>query len=157
KSEVSAERLTRLDKMLIAEQQDKGVIDLRPGEGASYLVRENRDLMIGRARTLERYGLAAETEPGRWIISGKIESTLRALGERNDIIKTMHRALADHGLAEQRGLSQYVCHSESSGEAIIGRVLAKGLAGNEMGEQVFLIIDGVDGRVHHMEFDEASR
>jgi type IV secretory pathway VirD2 relaxase len=95
KNEVDAERLTRLDKMLIAEQRDQGIIDLRPGEGGSYLLRENRNLMIGRVRTLERYGLAAETEPGRWIVSDKAEAALRELGERNDIIETMHRALAD--------------------------------------------------------------
>ena len=32
-------------------------------------------------------------------------------------------------------------------------MLAKGLAGDEMSERVSLVIDGVDGRVHHMEFD----
>ena len=57
-NEVEAERLTRLDKMLLSEQQEQGVIDLRPGEGATWLVRENRNLMIGRVRCLERYGLA---------------------------------------------------------------------------------------------------
>ncbi len=47
RSEVDAERLTRLDKMLIAEQREQGIIDLRPGEGSSYPVRENRNLVIG--------------------------------------------------------------------------------------------------------------
>ena len=32
-NEVEAERVTRLDKMLLSEQQEQGVIDLRPGEG----------------------------------------------------------------------------------------------------------------------------
>jgi hypothetical protein len=47
-SEVEAERFTRLDKMLIAEQHDQGVIDLRPREGTSYLVRANG--VLDRAR-----------------------------------------------------------------------------------------------------------
>jgi type IV secretory pathway VirD2 relaxase len=76
-NEVDAEWLTRLDKMLIAEQRGQGVIDLRPGEGSSYLLRENRHLMISRAKRLERYGLAAETEPGRWVVSGSGASELR--------------------------------------------------------------------------------
>jgi type IV secretory pathway VirD2 relaxase len=156
-NEVEAERLTRLDKMLLAEQRDQGVIDLRPGEGASYLVRENHALMIGRVRRLERYGLAIETEPGRWTVSDRAEATLKELGERNDIIKTMHRALADHGLAEERGVSQYVRHGETADERIVGRVLAQGLAGDEMGERVYLVVDGVDGRVHHMEFADPAR
>jgi hypothetical protein len=34
-------------------------------------------------------------------------------------------------------------------------VLDKGLGGDEMGERVRLVIDGVDGRVHHIEMDAA--
>jgi type IV secretory pathway VirD2 relaxase len=156
-SEVDAERLTRLDKMLIAEQRDQGVIDLRPGEGSSYLLRENRHLMISRAKRLEHYGLVTETEPGRWVITGEAEAALNELGERVDIIKTMHRALADSGLDEERGVSQYVPHGSRTAEPVIGRVLAKGLAGDEMGERVYLVVDGVDGRVHHLEFADPAR
>jgi type IV secretory pathway VirD2 relaxase len=156
-AEVDAERLTRLDRMLIAEQRDQGVVDLRPGGGSSYPVRENRHLLISRAKRLERYGLATETERGRWTVSDKAEATLQALGERNDIIKTMHRALADDGLSEARGADQYLLHGDRSGEPIIGRVLGKGLAGDEMGERVYLIVDGVDGRVHHIEFADSNR
>jgi type IV secretory pathway VirD2 relaxase len=156
-SEVDAERLTRLDKMLLAEQRDQGVIDLRMGEGSSYLVLENRHLMISRAKRLEHYGLATETEPGRWVISGEAEAALKELGERVDIIKTLHRALADHGLAEERGVSQYVPHASRTAEPVIGCVIGKGLAGDEMGERVYLVIDGVDGRVHHLEFADPTR
>jgi hypothetical protein len=156
-SEVDAERLTRLDKMLLAEQRDQGVIDLRPGEGSSYLVRENRHLMISRAKRLEHSGLATETEPGRWVISGEGEAALKELGERGDIIKTMHQALTGHGLAEERGVSQYVPHGDRLTEPVVGRVLGKGLAGDEMGERVYLVIDGVDGRVHHLEFADPAR
>src|SRR5260370_10121673 len=97
-NEVEAERLTRLDKMLLREQREQGVIDLRPGEGATWLVRENRNLMIGRARQLERYGLATELEPGRGVVSDRAEQTLKGLGERNEVVKTLQRALADHRL-----------------------------------------------------------
>ena len=151
-AELDAERLTRLDKMLIAEQREEGVVDLRPGAGASHPIRENRHLLIGRAKRLERYGLATEIEPGRWIVAERTVATLKELGERGDIIKTMHRALAEHGLAETRGADQYLLHGERLGEPITGRVIGKGLAGDEMGERVHLIVDGVDGRVHHLEF-----
>ena len=33
--------------MLLNEQREQGVIDLRPGEAATWLVREKRNLMIG--------------------------------------------------------------------------------------------------------------
>jgi type IV secretory pathway VirD2 relaxase len=156
-NEVEAERVTRLDKMLLSEQREQGVIDLRPGEGATWLVRENRNLMIGRVKQLERYGLATEAEPGRWTVSNRAEVTLKDLGERNEVIKSIHRALASNGLAEERGVGQFALHGEGSGQKIVGRVLAKGLAGDEMGERVHLIVDGIDGRVHHIEFKDPNR
>jgi hypothetical protein len=118
--------------------------------------RQNRALLIDRARKLERMGLATEIETGRWIVSPKVEPILRELGERGDIIKTMHRALERHGLAGDRHSSRYVLHREKLSERVVGRVLDKGLGSDEIGERVRLVIDGVDGRVHHVELD-ASR
>jgi hypothetical protein len=106
---------------------------------------------------LERYGLSSEVETGQWVISDRAEATLKELSDRNDIIKTMHRALATQGLEEERGIEQYVRHGARPDEKIAGRVLAKGLAGDEMDERVYLVIDGVDGRVHHVEFADGSR
>ena len=156
--EVDAERITRLDRILIAERGDDGIVDLRPDEGQSYLVRENRHLLIDRAKRLERFGLTREIEPGCWFVASRTEDTLKALGERNDIIKTMHRALTDHGLAEFRGIDEYAIHGSSGGgEKVIGRVVGKGLAGDEMSERVYLVVDGIDARVHHIEFADPAR
>lgn len=156
-NEVEAERLTRLDKMLLSEQREQRVIDLRPGEGATWLVRENRNLMIGRVKHLERYGLATEAEPGIWTVSERAEQVLKDLDHRTEVINTIQRALTKNGLAEERGVGQFALHGEGSGQKIVGRVLAKGLAGDEMGERVHLIVDGIDGRVHHIEFKDPSR
>ena len=153
--EVDADRFTRLDRMLIAEQQGKEFSDLRPDQDMRDTFRQNRALLIERARKLERMGLATEVETGQWIVSPKAEPALRELGERGDIIKTMHRALEREGLAEDRHPARYVLHRENATERIVGRVLDKGLGGDEMGERVRLVIDGVDGRVHHIEMDAA--
>jgi type IV secretory pathway VirD2 relaxase len=154
--DVDAERVTRLDKALLAEQRDHGVVDLRLGEGANALVRENRVLMVGRVRRLQRYGLAKEIKPGQWVLAGKTEVILRDLDEQNNIIKTTHRALAAHGLAETRDVSGYVRHRRGIDRTVTGHVLAKGLAGDEMDERVYLVLDGIDGRVHHFEFADPS-
>ena len=156
KTEVEAERWTRLDKMLATEQRERGIVDLMPGGGTTYAFRENRGLMVGRVKFLERYGLSSEVETGQWVISDRAEATLKELSDRNDIITTMHRALATHGLEEDRGVDQYVRHGDRPNEKIAGRVLAKGLAGDEMDERVCLVIDGIDGRVHHVEFPDAA-
>ncbi|UVK47537.1 DUF3363 domain-containing protein [Mesorhizobium sp. AR07] len=163
RAEVEAERLTRLDRMLLAEQEERGIVDLRPGASETYTLRANRHLLIDRARCLEHYGLASETESGRWMIAGDAEHVLRDLGTRNDIIKTMHQALADHDIAEERGPNQYVTHGTEITEPVIGRVLAKGLAGDGIDGGLYVVIDGVDGRTHYLEtgddtkFDEVRR
>ena len=154
--EVDADRFTRLDRMLIAAQQGKEFSDLRPDQDMRDTFRRNRALLIERARKLERMGLATQIETGRWIVSPKAEPALRDLGERGDIIKTMHRALEREGLAENRHPARYVLHREKTAERIVGRILDKGLGGDELGERVRLVIDGLDGRVHHIEMD-ASR
>jgi hypothetical protein len=153
--EVDADRFTGLDRMLIAEQQGREFSDLRPDQDMRDTFRQNRALLIERARKLGRMGLASEIETGKWIVSPKAEPTLRELGERGDIIKTMHRALEREGLAEDRHPARDVLHRENVTERITGRVLDKGLGGDEMGERVHLVIDGVDGRVHHIEMDAA--
>src|SRR5713226_5424309 len=153
--EVDADRFTRLDRMLIAEQQGKEFSDLRPDQDMRDTFRQNRALLIERARKLERMGLATEVETGIWMVSPKAEPVLRELGERGDIIKTMHRALEREGLAEDRHPARYILHRENATERIVGRVLDKGLGGDEMGERVRLVIDGLDGRVHHIEMDAA--
>ncbi|MBN8872628.1 MAG: relaxase/mobilization nuclease and DUF3363 domain-containing protein [Rhodospirillales bacterium] len=150
--EVDAERFTRLDRLLIAEQAASNEFaDLRPDRDMLETARQNRALLIARARKLESMGLATEVEVGRWSISAQAEPTLREMGERGDIIKTMHRAVEREGLADQRHPSHYVMHRDKISERIVGRVLSKGLGGDEMGDRVHLVIDGVDGRVHHVE------
>jgi type IV secretory pathway VirD2 relaxase len=153
--EVDADRFTRLDRMLVAEQQGREFSDLRPDQDMRDTFRQNRALLIERARKLERMGLATEIETGKWIVSSKAEPALRELGERGDIIKAMYRALEREGLAEDRHPARYVLHRENATERITGRVLDKGLGGEEMDERVRLVIDGVDGRVHHIEMDAA--
>jgi type IV secretory pathway VirD2 relaxase len=156
--EVDVERFTRLDRMLIAEQEaGDAFADLRPDRDMLETARRNRALLIARARRLESMGLATELETGRWSISPRAEPTLREMGERGDIIKTMHRALADHGLSDERASTQYVTHGARITEPIVGRVLAKGLANDEMGDRMHLVIDGVDGRTHYVETAETAR
>ncbi len=153
---VGADRFTRLDRMLIAEQQaNNEFADLRPDKDMRETMRQNRATMIERARKLERMGLATEVTPGMWTVSPRAESILRELGTRGDIIKTMHQALEREGIASQRDPARYVLHRERLSERITGRVLSKGLGGDELGERVGLTIDGVDGRVHHVELDAA--
>jgi type IV secretory pathway VirD2 relaxase len=142
-AEIFAERFMRIDRAMIAEVQEN-MLDLRP-EAGQIRADFDRKLRIGRLQTLQRYGLAKETEPGVWSLSEKLEPTLRKLGERGDIIKAINRACKERG--EERALGSYVLHGEPVPSPIVGRVIGKGLT-DELGERLGLIVDGVDGCVH---------
>jgi len=151
RAEVSAERFTRIDRAMLAEAEE-GLLDLRPEAGQ---VRGDfdRSLRIGRLQTLERYGLARETEPGVWTLSERLEPTMRELGERGDIVKAINRALAARG--QERSLEAFSLHGEEVGTPIAGRLIDKQLA-DELGDRIGLVIDGIDGRVHHVALPDAS-
>lgn len=149
--EVHAERFTRLDRMLMTEQRaNNEFADLRPDKDMLETMKRNRALLIGRAQYLEKLGLAEQINPGVWQLEASAETTLRAMGERGDIIKSMYHALEANDLSALRGASQLTMHGEGLKLQIIGRVLAKELAGDESGDRVQLVIDGTDGRVHQI-------
>ena len=154
-SEVEAERLTRLDRLLIQEQEREGFVDLFTS--GNRLIRENRDVLIGRLRKLEGYGLATEDFAGEWILASRAEATLNEIESRNDVIRSMHQAIEDNGLGGERGSSQFVRHGQEPEQTLTGRVLGKGLAGDGLSETTYLVVDGIDARVHHVEFPDAAR
>ncbi|MPZ38329.1 MAG: DUF3363 domain-containing protein [Rhizobiales bacterium] len=151
RAEVSAERFTRIDRAILEEAAEQ-VLDLRPQSGQ---VRGDfdRSLRIGRLQTLERYGLARQTEPGVWTLSERLEPTMRELGERGDIVKAINRALAARG--QERGPEAVSLHGEEIGTPIVGRVIDKGLT-DEFGDRIGVVIDGIDGRVHHASLPDSS-
>ena len=152
--EVDEDRFTRLDAALLKEVNDEGLIDLRPGAEQSYLGRANRCLLIDRLKKLERLDLAQEIEPGRWSLSSAMEQTLDRLDERQQIANTIHRVLERRGVV--RGVELYVIHRDEVTSPIVGRVLGKGLV-EELGDEKYLIIDGIDGRAHYLEIADPNQ
>jgi uncharacterized protein DUF3363 len=144
--EIEAERWTRLDQALAREAAaNRGIIDLRPD-----LYRKGDDLQtikIGRMRQLERLGLAHQAGVGQWTLAENAEPTLRALGERNDIIKRIHRGLAEHGW--ERATSSFVLTSEAEPSPVVGRLVARGLD-DELAGTAYAVIDGIEGCAHHI-------
>lgn len=139
--EVEQERWTSLDRTLQRAAGDDGLVHVeRLNEPR---LQRQRLLLIGRLQRLQRLGLADEAQPGTWAVHADAEKTLRALGERGDIIRTMQRAMR----GEPRELA--VFESGDDGRTIVGRVAAKGLA-DELRDRGYLVIDGVDGKAHYV-------
>ena len=147
--EVDAERWTSLDRQLERLGQDTaGLVDLRPGGDADP---EMRRLLLGRAAKLEQLGLAAREGPAVWALEPGAENTLRDLSVRNDIIKTMHNAMSRDG--GRFDVSALALHQDVPSEPIIGRLVERGLH-DELTGSAYAIVDGVDGRTHHLRFKD---
>src|SRR3546814_20212413 len=56
-----------------------------------------QSLRAGRLARLARMGLAEDIGRGAWRLADGLEETLRRMGERGDIIRTMQRAFAGRG------------------------------------------------------------
>ncbi|MGC2787796.1 MAG: DUF3363 domain-containing protein, partial [Roseiarcus sp.] len=147
-NEVGAERWTSLDRSL-REISDEGggIADLRPGGVGEDP--ELRKLMIGRAGKLERLGLAEQVGAAQWTLKPGLEPALRDLGVRGDIIKTMHRAI---GRADREpDVASFALHGDKPADPVLGRLVERGLH-DELRGTAYAIIDGVDGRTHHLVF-----
>ncbi|MFF6656533.1 relaxase/mobilization nuclease domain-containing protein [Pseudomonas aeruginosa] len=139
--EVEQERWTSLDRTLQGEAAENGRVQIeRFNEPA---LQRQRLLLIARLQHLQRLGLADQMQPGTWAVHADAERTLRALGERGDIIRTMQRAMS----GQPRELA--VFEPGNDGRTVIGRVAAKGLA-DELHDRGYLVIDGLDGKAHYI-------
>ena len=143
---VDADRWTPLDQTLArASARHEGSIDLRPIGDA--VQDGEQTVLVARVRKLEKLGLAAPVGPGQWVMAENAEATLRALGDRGDIIKRIHRGLGERG--HERAAAEFSLDAEMRGDPIIGRLLARGLD-DELKGSAYAVIDGVDGRTHHV-------
>jgi type IV secretory pathway VirD2 relaxase len=147
-NEVTADRWTRLDREIRMAADEVGAIDLRPAASGIPDPDVNR-LMRGRLQYLERLGLATSAGPGEWMVGLEAERKLRELGQRGDIIKTMHRAFTSRG--EERGIGDYAIEDHAAVSPVIGRLVDMGLH-DELSGEAYAVIDGVDGRAHHVRF-----
>ncbi|AOE86000.1 relaxase/mobilization nuclease and DUF3363 domain-containing protein [Pseudomonas sp. TCU-HL1] len=135
--EVQQERWTSLDRALLRERQ-AGVLHLK-----TLADHPRRQHLIGRLQHLQQLGLAREDRPGGWIVHDDTEATLRAMGERGDIVRTLQRAMGN----TQRELA--VFEPSGGSRTVVGQVVAKGLA-DELHDRGYLVVDGLDGKAHYL-------
>lgn len=150
-SEVTAERWTNLDRTLerAAAIVPDGILDLRPERDGWADDRQVRSLLIGRLQRLEGMGLARAVGPAQWLLVEEAEPTLRELGIRSDIIRTMNKSLG-HNVGDIA-----IYGATGPERPVIGRVAAKGLD-DELAGKPYLIVEGLDGRSHYVRLGAAT-
>lgn len=148
--EVDQERLTSLDRALLRGVEEDGLVSPRHADPRLYTARARR------LQTLARLGLAQDGAPTRWRLVDGLEDTLRRMGERGDIQKTLYPALAENGVERASGDRVIYEPSAAGARPLVGRVVARGLS-DELKDHHYLVVDGLDGRAHYVELGRGRR
>ena len=144
--EVGQERWTSLDRDLKSIARG-GFVEI--GKDARNL---KARLQILRLEKLQRLGLAENLGKRRWRLDQDLESKLRDLGMRGDIIKAMNRELLSRGDGRVAG-AESIFDPVGDERSVTGRVISVGRHG-DFHERAFAMIDGIDGAVHHVDLGD---
>jgi len=141
--EVQQERLTSLDRALLRDADAARVVTAAAGDAFGQAVR------AGRLAKLGRLGLAEHVGGGKWRLDQGFEETLRRMGERDDIIRTMQREFSERGIGRPPAEQAIFDPAAPAAAPLVGRVVGRGLA-DEHADHHYLLVDGVDGRGHYV-------
>jgi hypothetical protein len=99
---------------------------------------------------LKNFGLAEEISPGKWQLAECLEPVLRRMGERGDIIRTLHREMTQSG--REGRLLDYAIYdpTDETATRIVGCVVGRGLS-DEVEDHHYIVVDGLDGRTHYVD------
>lgn len=139
--DVGQERLTAIDRRLLRRMDADRTVS--PADNDPF----QQSVAAGRLRKLTAMDLAEDIGAGRYRLAEGLEDTLRRMGERGDIIRTMQRELTARRL-DRAGVEQVI--AADLREPLVGRLIHRGLS-DELRDRHFVMIDGVDGRVHYVD------
>lgn len=145
--EIYAERPTSIDRRLLEDTDQDRVVAARSQSMFEQAVR------TGRLRKLETLGLASPIGGGRWRLDDELEARLRDLGERSKGLRILERNLSAAGI--ERAHVDRVVFQPVVGASVTGKIVARGFA-DQLGDDQYLIIDGVDGRGHYVEIGKGE-
>ncbi len=140
---ITAERMTDLDKT-IDQMRDGDIVNLAQPAEQKNLWR--KQLIRKRMETLRKMGLAEYEGKALWRMSPKWTATLTRMGEQNDILKTLHRAMAKQGMEQTLGPDAIFDPADIHGQPVTGIVKSYGRRDDRQ-EKGFVVIESLQGRV----------
>lgn len=102
-----------------------------------------------------RAGLATQMGATHWRLAPELGDTLRRMGERGDIVRTMQRAYAARGDAPAIADQAIYDPSAPDARTLVGRVVERGLS-DEINDRHYLIVEATDGRSHYVEIGRSE-
>jgi type IV secretory pathway VirD2 relaxase len=134
--EIDRGRYTALDRAIEALAKPDRIVSLRE---ILDLPAGNRRQCIGRLQTLEAFQLAKVEGPGRWRLADGWTTTLREMGEYQDVLDRLRP------LVGSRSVGFQVLDDRNPGASFEGRVIGKGLD-DELGGRMFVAVETADKR-----------
>ncbi len=144
RAEVEQERLTSIDRALLREADSDVLVSTRVRGPFDHSVR------MGRLRKLEGLGLATKVGAAHWRLAPDLADTLRRMGERGDIIRTMQRAYSARDNAPAIADRLIFDPRAPDARPLVGRIVERGLS-DEHADRHYVIVDAVDGRSYYTE------
>ncbi len=149
RAEVEQERLTSIDRAMLREA-DKDILVSSDARGAF-----DQAIRMGRLRKLETLGLASRQGAAHWRLAPDLLDTLRRMGERGDIIRTMQRAYAERSNAPAIADRHVYDPAATDARPLIGRIVQRGLS-DEILDRHYLIVEATDGRSHYVDIGKGE-
>ena len=143
RAEFDKERLTAIDRALLRNMTADREVAAERGNAF------DQSLRAGRLAKLTKLGLAEPIGSGRWRLEEGVEETLRAMGERGDIIRTMQREISAARIERAPNDRAIFVPGASDARPLVGRVIVRGLE-DEHADRHYLMVDGIDGRAHYV-------
>ena len=146
---IHKERLTDLDRRMIKYSKDNVVdLSITPDNSTAGF---QRNAMQQRLTYLNKLGLAVEKKPGKWQLHSNMEKTLKDLGQRGDIIKTMHASMR-----KENTIPECVIYSKNkNSQQLKGVVIGKGLS-DELSGDTYIIVKATDNKAYYIPLSNKS-
>lgn len=149
-SEVTKDRWTGIDRKIEAQVKD------RRFNASTFDPAGNRldhALAVKRLRYLEQLGLAAGKGPGQWQLKADWSDTLKQMGRRGDIIRSITAAHGDKDIANRLRLFD---PASSQQRPVLGRVITSGPT-DELRSHRHILVDAVDGNTWIINLDPNAK
>jgi type IV secretory pathway VirD2 relaxase len=149
RGEVDQERLTSIDRTLLRDADAARLVSSGAADAFDQTVR------MGRLRKLERLGLATQMGASTWRLAPDLAATMKRMGERGDIIRTMQRAFTARGQSPAPADQAIYDPAAADVRPLVGRVIERGLS-DELNDRQYLLVEATDGRAHYVEIGKGE-
>jgi type IV secretory pathway VirD2 relaxase len=142
--QIEREYVTELDRSILRKAENS-IVNYHTSVSDNLFSQQQRLLEIKRLIFLEKHGLAEKINTKAWKLDNNLELILQQRQLSNDIIKSR----ANHNI-NTLTYEMPVPTQVHERKPLTGKVVGMGLE-NELKDQRYLLLEGIDGKVHYLE------